>query len=191
MTAVKALLVDMDGTLVDTAEANFLAYAEALQAAGVTVTREAFDQVALGRNWRQFLPALMEGNSGGADPAAVAARKAQLYPEKIRHTLVNDALVGLIAAGRAAWKTALVTTASAANVEAVLSYHKLRDLFDLVVTGSDVTHHKPHPEAYQLAASRLGFAPSECLVIEDSAIGVASAKAFGSPCIKLSFPIQL
>ncbi len=187
MNPINGLLVDMDGTLVDTATANYEAYAAALRAGGVSVAREAFDEVALGRNWRQFLPALLGAAGSDADPAAVAAHKAEIYPSKIPLTLVNKALVALLRTGRPRWRTALVTTASSPNVTAVLRYHQLEDLFDTIVTGSEVTRHKPDPEAYHLAAARLNLSPAECLVVEDSDIGVASAAAFGARCLRISF----
>lgn len=183
---VRALLVDLDGTLVDTAPANYRAYAEALAGCGVKVTREAFDAVALGRNWRQFLPALLEDRAGEAE--AVAARKAELYPAFLGESLLNRPLAGLIAAGRPGCQTALVTTASAANAAAVLRHHRLENLFDTVVTGSDVACHKPDPEAYRLAADRLAIPPADCLVFEDSPIGLAAANAFGAPAIRIRFP---
>lgn len=186
MTAPKALLVDLDGTLVDTRAANYLAYAEALAARGVTVDRERWDEAAQGRNWRQFLPELLRPVPD-AEPGDVAAHKARLYPSKLVHTCVNHALARLIQSGREGWRTALVTTASAANAAAVLRHHRLEGLFDLVVTGDDVERHKPFPDAYRLAAERLGVAPAECLVFEDSDIGMAAAAAFGACCLRVSF----
>ncbi|HWT13743.1 MAG TPA: HAD family phosphatase [Allosphingosinicella sp.] len=186
MSAPKALLVDLDGTLVDTSTANYLAYAEALAAAGVTVRRERWDEVAEGRNWRDFLPTLLR-EAPGAEPEQVAAHKARLYPAKLAHSFVNEALAALIRGGRAGWRTALVTTASAANAAAVLRHHRLEDLFDLLVTGSDVERHKPFPDAYRLAAQRLGVEARDCLAFEDSDIGVAAALAFGAPCLRVSF----
>jgi HAD superfamily hydrolase (TIGR01509 family) len=187
MTGTRALLVDLDGTLVDTASANYLAYAEALGEVGVSISREAFDRVAFGRNWRQFLPALL-ADRAGVEPAAVAARKVALYPGKIEHTRVNEALVSLLASLRPTWRTALVTTASAANAGAILHHYELHALFDTIVTGSDVARHKPNPEAYVLAAERLGVAAADCLIVEDSEIGLASARAFGAPCLMVAFP---
>ena len=185
MTAVQALLVDMDGTLVDTAEANYQAYHDALREVGATISRDAFQQVSAGRNWRQFLPALLE-SAPAAQAEQVAARKAAIYPAKLELTRLNHGLVRLIETLRPACRTALVTTASAANATAVLAAHDLERLFDLVVSGSDVTRHKPDPEAYMLAAERLQVAPDDCLIIEDSAIGIASAAAFGAPFLKIS-----
>ena len=186
--SARALLVDMDGTLVDTANANFTAYRDALAEVGVAVDRARFDTVALGRNWRQFLPTLLDEAGSTAAPAAVAQRKQAIYPSKLSLTEVNQPLVALIAAGRPGWKTALVTTAAAASANAVLDTHGLRALFDLIVTGSDVQAHKPDPEAYVLAAEQLNVAPADCLVIEDSDIGVAAADAFGARCLRVMFP---
>ena len=186
MNAPKALLVDLDGTLVDTRTANYLAYAEALAAVGVTVERGRWDEMAEGRNWRQFLPAFLE-EVPEAEPERIAAHKARLYPGKLAESFVNEALVGLIRGGKAGWRTALVTTASAANAEAVLRHHRLDGLFDLRVTGSDVGRHKPFPDAYRLAAERLGVTPGECLAFEDSDAGMAAAAAFGAPCLRVSF----
>jgi HAD superfamily hydrolase (TIGR01509 family) len=185
MTALRAVLVDLDGTLVDTAEANYQAYRDALAEAGVSISRDAFLEISAGRNWRQFLPTLLEGASE-AQAEQVAARKAAIYPGKLPLSRVNEGLVRFIEAVRPACKTALVTTASAANAVAVLQAHDLQRLFDLIVSGSDVARHKPDPEAYILAARRLEVEPTACLIIEDSAIGVASARAFGAPYLKVS-----
>jgi beta-phosphoglucomutase-like phosphatase (HAD superfamily) len=58
--------------------------------------------------------------------------------------------------------------------------------FATVVTGDDVTQGKPHPEAYQTAARRLGVLPQQCIAIEDSPTGARSAHAAG--CVTLTVP---
>jgi beta-phosphoglucomutase-like phosphatase (HAD superfamily) len=185
VTPYRALLIDLDGTLADTAAANYVAYAQALGEHGVSVAREHFDAVAFGRNWKAFLPALLADAGSSAEPHLIAARKADIYPALTSGIRINHPLVRLIASSRPTCRTALVTTASAANAHAVLAQHGLADLFDTVITGSDVTRHKPDPEAYLLAAERLGVTAAECLVFEDSSIGVASAQAFGAMVIRV------
>ena len=183
MTNPVAIFVDLDGTLVETRAANHAAYAAALAEAGVTVSRQDFDRVAHGRNWRQFLPAMLEGRS--ADPAQVARRKTELYPGLLHLTVLNTGLVRLLEAAKATCPVALVTTASGRNAHAILQHHDLHRLFDEVVTGDDVTRHKPAPDAYHLAATRLGVEPARSLVIEDSDIGVQSGEAFGAPVLRV------
>jgi beta-phosphoglucomutase len=58
--------------------------------------------------------------------------------------------------------------------------------FDASITGSEVTHKKPHPEIFLRAAEKLGLPPARCLVVEDAPSGVAAAKAACSPCLGLT-----
>jgi HAD superfamily hydrolase (TIGR01509 family) len=67
-------------------------------------------------------------------------------------------------------------------VDACLAKLGIRDAFDAVVTGSDVTEGKPDPQIYLVAAGRLGVAPRECLAIEDAPAGILAAKAAGMTC---------
>lgn len=187
-SAAAAFLFDLDGTLVYTAAANYAAYARALREVGVHVERAAFEAIADGRKWRDFLPAILDDAGSAADPSRIAARKTALYPEHMSETRVNAALVALLRALRSTpLRTALVTTASAANVRLVLDAHGLHDLFDVVVTGDDVSVHKPDPAAYRLAAARLAIATDTCVAFEDSDAGVASATAAGIPVIQVRF----
>jgi len=182
---IRAFLVDLDGTLVETQTANARAYVDALAEAGITCDAAHFDRVARGRNWRQFLADLMP-DATAAEHAKVAARKATFYVNRVADTTANHALVALIRSARHQYKTALVTNASAASVRAIIAHHGLADLFDAVVTGDDVQRHKPDPQAYHVAASELQVAPGECLVFEDSDIGMTAANAFGAAVLKIS-----
>jgi HAD superfamily hydrolase (TIGR01509 family) len=184
---LRALLVDLDGTLVDTAAANYAAYAKALAEIGVTVDQDSFDAAAKGRNWRHFLPTLLQAAGVTADPAAVAERKKNLYPSFIPQARVNAPLIHLIGACRPLMRTGLVTTASRSNTLAVLAHHGLSDLFDIIVTGDEVACHKPDPEAYRLAVSRLALRPCDCLAFEDSDAGCASARAANVEVVRVSF----
>jgi beta-phosphoglucomutase len=184
LSNVSALLFDLDGTLVDTRAANYAAYAAALAEVGVAIEEAAFNVLADGRNWRWFLPHIL-GEAAHRAPA-VAARKAELYPDLVGQARPNPRMVALARAARGHVPTAVVTTASAANAGAVLNRHGLAGLFDLVVSGDDVTRHKPDPEAYALAAARLGVEPARCLAFEDSDAGAASAAAAGVAVIRVS-----
>jgi len=68
-------------------------------------------------------------------------------------------------------------------VEAALASSGFGDAFDAVVSSDDVAHHKPAPDLYLLVCERLGVAPAETLALEDTASGIASAKAAGLACI--------
>lgn len=188
MKLIQAYLVDFDGTLADTSAANYLAYANALKEIGVALGREQFDKLAFGRNWRQFLPLILREHGSSANPAAVAARKVELYREAVGSVSFNEALILLLENRDSALKTALVTSASSENVRSVLSArHKLGSLFDVIVTGDDVTRHKPDPQGYVIAAELLGVSAENCIVFEDSDIGIMAGQAFGSHVLRVSF----
>jgi HAD superfamily hydrolase (TIGR01509 family) len=68
-------------------------------------------------------------------------------------------------------------------VDAALQSAGFADAFTVVVTSDDVAHHKPEPDLYLLACQRLGVAPADALALEDTASGIAAAKAAGLACI--------
>jgi HAD superfamily hydrolase (TIGR01509 family) len=78
---------------------------------------------------------------------------------------------------------AIATSSSRRYVKRVFEPHGLLDRFQFVLTCEDVHLGKPHPEVYEKAASQLGNAPAEILVIEDSVNGVRAAKAAGARCV--------
>jgi HAD superfamily hydrolase (TIGR01509 family) len=185
LSELRAVMVDLDGTLARTSDSNWLAYSLALKEAGLELSPQDVQARAQARNWRAFLPELLAET--GISAADVVHRKKEIYRSMLDTVEINWALVSMLRACRTQMKTALVTTASAESVFTLLAIHNLRGHFDTIVTGGDVTHHKPHPEAYTLAAARLGVDPSQCLVYEDADEGVASATTFGAHVIRIVF----
>jgi HAD superfamily hydrolase (TIGR01509 family) len=184
---LRALLFDLDGTLVDSAEANCAAYSRALLEFGVRIDPAAVAKAAAGRQWREFLPELLREAGAKRDPEAIASRKGELYRATVGELRVNGALLTLAASVGPHMRTALVTTASADSVRAILRRADVSHLFDSVVTGDDVTRHKPDPEAYLLALAQLQLDPVECLAFEDSDVGMASAEAAGIAVVRVTF----
>ena len=184
---LRALLFDLDGTLIDSARANYAAYARALREAGAVFEPIEVARRAAGRHWRRFLPELLAEAGIACDASDIARRKGELYREVIGELRLNAPLLGLAASVRPAMKTALVTTASKLNTEAILSHYALRDTFDVVVTGDDVSRHKPDPEVYRLALARLALDAADCVAFEDADVGVASAIAAGLAVVRVTF----
>lgn len=86
---------------------------------------------------------------------------------------------------------AITSSAVGASIETILLRLRLRDAFPLIVDGSEVAHGKPDPEAYLITARKLGVPPSECVVFEDSHVGVVAAKRAGMFCIAVRNPRAL
>ena len=83
---------------------------------------------------------------------------------------------------------AIASSAVRNSIEVILRRFGLRDLFAVIVDGSEVHRGKPDPEAYNVTAKKLKVDPSECLVFEDSTVGVVAAKAAGMFCVAVRNP---
>jgi HAD superfamily hydrolase (TIGR01509 family) len=179
---ISAVLLDMDGTLLDTEKVYFDSLVAALDAAGY-----ADDSVALCH--------AMVGLPGPACEAMLLDRYGADFPltEINRAFLINRdrlmeaglplkpgtiALLDALAAANC--PMAIVTSSSRRNAVRHLSLAGIRARFDTILTLDDVTHGKPSPDLYLLAASRLGFAPQLCVAVEDSNHGVAASHAAGA-----------
>ncbi len=192
MTALPhAVLFDMDGTLVDTEPLWFVAERDVM--------------VDLGGAWdeRDHAACL-----GGAVPRTVAYMAARL-PGEHDHADLGERLmstvVGLIAdadlrllpgarelladAADLGLPRALVSASWRRIIDAVgerISTQLGAQVFDVVVAGDEVADTKPHPEPYRTAAAALGFWPGDCLAIEDSPTGIASARAAGCGVVAIT-----
>lgn len=179
-----AVLFDMDGTLVDTEGHWLAAEREVMQSLGADWTAE--DQVHCLGGPLERVAAHMRLRSGTDLPTeAIGARLLDAMAERLReHELVwrPGARSLLMQCHDLELPTALVSASWARLIEAVaqqMSADLGRAPFTLVVAGDEVSRSKPHPEPYHLAASALGFAPPECLALEDSPTGVTSARDAG------------
>lgn len=173
---VKGFFFDLDGTLVDTHQANFEAYRLALQEAGFTLTFEDFKR-SIGHHAGTFLPWFAPGlNKAGYD--AIRQSKAEHYDGLVHLSKLNSELVTFMELMQGN-QLVLVTTASRRNAQGVLSHHGLEKHFQYIITGNDVENLKPEPDAYLLALQKTGLKPTEALAFEDSETGRRAAEAAG------------
>ncbi|MBK5259022.1 MAG: HAD family phosphatase [Thermoanaerobaculia bacterium] len=86
---------------------------------------------------------------------------------------------------------AITSSAVRSSIEAILERFDLRKDLALIVDGSEVAQPKPHPEPYLVTASKLRAEPANCLVFEDSSVGVVSAKDAGMCCVAVRNPRAL
>jgi HAD superfamily hydrolase (TIGR01509 family) len=181
--SVQALLFDLDGTLVDTREANYLAYRDAFAESGHDLTREAF-ATTWGRDSRDFIPDLLPGVEAAAVDR-IRSAKSRLYAEQVHRTSGNAALIDFLRMVAPTHRTALVSTAKSDNGRHILETHGLTPLFDVVIWGDDVARSKPDPEGYLRALELLGADPAHSLAFEDSETGRAAAFAAGLPVLEI------
>lgn len=178
MNQIKGLFFDLDGTLVNTYEADYFAYRDAIiEVVGVEVNRDSFAKTH-GQEAKQKLDLLAPGLSD-EDVDRVRLAKKKHYPKYLHHTVANETLVSFLRDMAQHHVIAMVTTAKSHNAEAVLEAHRLNDLFEIKVYGDDVTYAKPDPEGYLIALERSGLQASEVIAFEDSQSGLDAARAAG------------
>jgi HAD superfamily hydrolase (TIGR01509 family) len=85
-------------------------------------------------------------------------------------------------------RLAIASSAVGDEIDEILRRFGIRDAFELIVDGAQVVHAKPDPEAYLVAARKLGVGPERCIVFEDSHVGVLAAKRAGAYCIAVRNP---
>ena len=180
------ICVDLDGTLLDTVPANAASYRAALEELGFTVTDEYYAERCNGGHYTRFLPPLMGGAPSTADVERVHDRKKALYSDFLDAVRPNTALMEILKTMRAAGHDlACVTTGSKQNATEVLEYFHCADWFGVFITGEDVVRSKPDPEGYLKAMAHFGVTPAETMIFEDSAPGLAAAKASGAGVFKV------
>ena len=179
---VGAVLLDMDGTLLDTEKIYFDSLVAALHAHGYGDDAIALCQAMVG------LPgpaceAMLLDHYGDRFPLADITRAYIANRDRFMEAGLPlkpgtlELLDGLAAAD---CPMAIVTSSSRRSAERHLTLAGIRARFDTVLTLDDVTRGKPSPDLYLLAAARIGHAPEACVAVEDSNHGVAASHAAGA-----------
>jgi len=208
---IRAMIFDLDGTLVQTERLKALSYARAaVELCPYTLSEaeavEAFKDV-VGLPRREVAQALVErfdleekarsrmAEFGVSAPwQAFVQVRLRFYeemladPEVLRANQWPHNVALLDEARRTGCKTALATMSRCTQAQRILDVLGLSEAFDFVATRDDVERGKPDPEIYQFVGRELAQATAECLVIEDSPSGVKAALAAGMWCIAVTTP---
>ena len=189
-TAVKGVLFDMDGVILDTEKLYTRFWCEAAQALGFPMTHE----MALGMRSlsHQVGERQLKAYLGDeVDYQQVRSKRIELMTAYINENGVElkPGIHELLAfLNENDLKKAVATSSPLDRTKEYLSQVGLVDAFDELVSGHMVEHGKPAPDIYLYAASKLGLKPEECLVLEDSPTGLLAAYRAG--CIPVMVPDQ-
>ncbi len=185
---IKALIFDMDGTIVDNMQVHTAIWLELLADYGITMTPLQFQAATAGNTNSQLLRSLLNPQMSDAELAAIAHEKETRYRERFRPFL--RPMAGLEAllqqAQQANMILAVATAANEPNIEYVLDGLNLRHYFATVVGADDVARGKPEPDLFLLVAERLKLVPETCLVFEDSLAGLEAAHRAGMQAVAIT-----
>jgi beta-phosphoglucomutase family hydrolase len=183
----KAYLFDCDGTIADSMPLHYRAWKQALAEWNCEFDEELFYAWG-GMPVAEIIATLNQRHGLSMPVEAVAHRKEKLYFQLLPELKpVPDVLEHIEAKPRGI-PFAVVSGSTRESVTASLVSLNLLDRFDAMVCAGDYEKSKPDPEAFLLAAARLGVAPEDCLVFEDTEMGIQAAQAAGMASVKVPPP---
>lgn len=181
---IKAVIFDLDGVLVTTDELHFEAWKALADKLGINDFTKADNVRQRGVSRMASLEVVLEKTDRAfseEEKLALAEEKNEIYVRSLSALSETDVLSGanefidyLKSKGI---KTAVGSASK--NTPLILEKTKLAGKFDAVSCGLDTTKSKPDPEVFLIAAKKLGVAPCDCVVVEDSDAGIEAAKTGG------------
>jgi len=189
---IEAIIFDMDGVLVDSEPLHEKTAKMTLREYNIEIPASEWEHFSGTTDWDMFTYIVKNFTDGNVSVEELVAHRNKTYlevaPKKIE--MVKGAYDFIRQIRQKGLKIALTTSSTKDIQQMVFNKFHLHRYFDAIITGDEIKHGKPHPEPYQKTVKKLGIAPKNCLVIEDSTNGIKSAKAAGSIAVGIttSFP---
>ena len=186
----KAIIFDLDGTLVDSMPAHLEAWCEALSIYGASgIFKEDVFMAMGGRPTRDIVIELNDEYDLHLNPESVALAKKEAFLRRVGEIGLIEEVVEFARSMRGKVPMAIASGGSRLVVEKTLASVGLSDWFDEVVTADDVPVGKPEPDVFLHAAALLGVNPSECLALDDAPAGILAAQRAGMQVISIPSPL--
>jgi len=177
---IKAVLFDLDGTLVDSSEAIIKAVEKALELKGLTCNRAKVARM-IGLPLENIFGVLAPNLSEQEIWQLVHEYRKYYMAHHLENTTIHPSAQMVLRKLKAkGFKLGIITTKYREPVMDVLSHFGIAELFDVVVTGYEVIKHKPAPDIVLEAAKRLRVDPKQCVVVGDSPLDVQAGKQAGA-----------
>jgi beta-phosphoglucomutase len=184
----QAIILDMDGVILDSMPTHLVTWQRTLAPLGIELTAEdlyPLEGVPTEETAKKLTAKFLGEACSEEEARRLAHSKRAIFAEIFEPALVPG--VGPLVhdlRGRG-YRLGLVTGSAGSVVEESLVPTGLADLFEVVVSGDQVSQGKPHAEPYEQAAAGLGLAAGQCLVVENAPLGIRAAKAAGMGCVAL------
>ena len=188
---MKALLFDLDGTLIDSMPLHHNAWIEWHARRGLAMGEEVSFAKTAGRSNAEILLDLFPQHSA-EEHVVMADDKEAIYREFAAKSLalVLGAQAFVEQARAAGLKLAVCTAATVPNMALAFERHGIDAWVDTVTSPADGLRGKPHPDIFLEAARRLGIAPEHCVVFEDAPLGVEGARRAGMKAVALTTTLR-
>jgi len=184
-SGIKALIFDLDGTIVDSMPAHYIAWREALRNENIEFTPDLFLQFAGVTNYR--IIEKLNGMFGKSmDPVKKSEEKENIFLKTISRTRVVEPVADIIRQYHGILPMSVGTGGHRAVAEKTLKVTGMDYFFDIMVTADDITHPKPHPETFLKCVAQMDIAPEYCQVFEDGTPGIKAAEDAGMKVVDVT-----
>ncbi len=183
----KAYLFDCDGTIADSMPLHYVAWKATLAEWNCEFDEDLFYSWG-GMPVLEIIATLNKLQGLAMPVEEVAHRKERMYLECLDQLQAVPEVLEHVHASHGQIPFAVVSGSRRDSVVASLAALGILDRFETLVCAGDYVNSKPHPEPFLIAAKRLGVAPEDCLVFEDTDMGIAAAKAAGMASVKVPHP---
>jgi len=185
----RAYLFDCDGTVADSMPLHYIAWTRALAEWDCTFDEQLFYDWG-GKPPVEIVSTLNRMHNLNMPVATVAEHKENFYFELLPGLQPVPEVLEHINEMHGKLPFAVVSGSTRESIIKTLTTVHLLDCFDLLVGSEDYSRGKPAPDAFLLAAARLGLAPQHCLVFEDTALGIEAATAAGMASVRVPSPLE-
>ena len=179
---VKALIFDCDGTLADSMQIHFLSWRRALLSRGIDLQSEDFYSQS-GTPSSRVIPEIARRSGVKIDFQAALHDKERFFLEELPRLNSIPCVVKIAEKYRGVLPMAIASGGTRRLVEQQLMQIGILDWFDTIVTCEDTVKHKPDPDVFLEAATRLGVSSEYCCVFEDGEPGILAAERASMLCI--------
>ena len=183
----KAVIWDMDGVIVDTAQYHHKGWQIVFLKRGANYTKEDFRRNT-GKRSDSIIRSILGEKIAQGEIIAITREKdenfRQLMGQNIRP--FPGVLKLITSLKEHGFKIAIASSAPMENIQLITRSLKIHNRFDAIISGWEVTKGKPDPQTFLLAAEKLGVKAEDCIVIEDAIAGVTASKRADMRCIAVT-----
>ena len=178
---IKAFLFDKDGIIINSEAVHIAAVADAFQSLGISIDEEDKKHI-VGRHPSDYVKHFSAKYAFSVEEFRTRQR-ARYYELIDQAPLIPEVITLIKQLQSEGFLLAVTTSSSMETTEMTIRQARLEEVFDTVVAKGDYERSKPEPDPYLVTAERLGVSPESCIVVEDTGLGLMSAKRAGMKCI--------